>query len=119
MPISPELRLQIQAWVAFTKAQGWYALDGPFLVTRNRTAMKPQYVEDALERVGQRVGLTRKLKPHTLRRTFGSHLLNKGPRLEVVSKLLGSRLDRDHREGLRAPRGRRPFAPRCSEALSA
>jgi site-specific recombinase XerD len=27
--------------------------------------------------------------PHTLRRTFGSHLLNHGLRLEVVSKLLG------------------------------
>jgi len=27
--------------------------------------------------------------PHTLRRTFGSYLLNKGLRLEVVSKLLG------------------------------
>ena len=89
VPISPELRLQIQAWVAFTKAQGWYAVDGPFLVTRNRTAMKAQYVEDALDRVGQRVGLPRKLKPHTLRRTFGSHLINKGLRFEVVSKLLG------------------------------
>jgi len=27
--------------------------------------------------------------PHTLRRTFGSDLLNRGLRLEVVSKLLG------------------------------
>jgi integrase len=27
--------------------------------------------------------------PHTPRRTFGSHLLNHGLRLEVVSKLLG------------------------------
>ena len=29
------------------------------------------------------------ITPHTLRRTFGSYLLNKGLRLEVVSKLLG------------------------------
>lgn len=89
VPISPELRMHIQAWIAFTKAQGWYAPDGPFLVTRNRTAMKPQYVEGVLERVGERAGLARKLKPHTLRRTFGSHLLNHGARLEVVSRLLG------------------------------
>jgi integrase/recombinase XerD len=89
VPISPELRLQVQSWVAFTKAQGLYAPDGPFLVTRNRTAMKAQYVEDVLERVGKRAGLSRKLKPHTLRRTFGSHLVNKGLRLEAVSKLLG------------------------------
>jgi integrase/recombinase XerC len=89
VPISAELRLRIQRWMTFTKANGWYFPDGPFLVTRNRTAMKPQYVEAVLERVGQRVGLSRKLKPHTLRRTFGSHLLNRGVRLEVVSKLLG------------------------------
>jgi integrase/recombinase XerC len=89
VPISPELRIHVQAWLAFTKEQGWYSPDGPFLVTRNRTAMKPQYVEQLLERVGARAGLPRKLKPHTLRRTFGSHLLNQGARLEVVSKLLG------------------------------
>ena len=29
------------------------------------------------------------ISPHTLRRTFGSHLLNAGLRLEVVSRLLG------------------------------
>jgi site-specific recombinase XerD len=51
--------------------------------------MKAQYVEGALQRIGEHAGLTRKLKPHTLRRTFRSHLLNKGVRLEVVSKLLG------------------------------
>jgi integrase/recombinase XerD len=51
--------------------------------------MKAQYIEAVLARVGERAGLARKLKPHTLRRTFGSHLLNRGMRLEVVSKLLG------------------------------
>jgi integrase len=29
------------------------------------------------------------ITPHTLRRTFGSYLLNRGLRLEVVSRLLG------------------------------
>ena len=29
------------------------------------------------------------VSPHTLRRTFGSHLLNNGVRIEVVSALLG------------------------------
>jgi integrase len=33
----------------------------------------------------------KRLTPHRLRRTFGSHLLNEGVRLEVVSKLLGHR----------------------------
>jgi site-specific recombinase XerD len=89
VPIAPELRPYIKRWIEHTKAQGVYAPDLPFFVTRNRTAMKPQYVEMVLARVGKRAGLTRKVKPHTLRRTFGSHLLNRGARLEVVSRLLG------------------------------
>jgi integrase/recombinase XerD len=89
VPILPELRPQIVEWQSFVKAQGWYDQDGPFLVTRCKTQMHPQYVEAALQRVGERAGLARRLTPHTLRRTFGSHLLNRGVRLEVVSRLLG------------------------------
>lgn len=89
IPIAPELRPHIDAWLVYVKRQGWYAAQGPFLVTRHCTAMKAQYVESALARIGKRIGLGRKLKPHTLRRTFGSHLLNIGVRLEVVSRLLG------------------------------
>jgi site-specific recombinase XerD len=89
VPISPELRLHVEHWQTFVRSQGLYRPDGPFLVTRNHTPMKAQYVQTALQRVGERAGLARKLKPHTLRRTFGSHLLNRGVRLEVVSKLLG------------------------------
>jgi site-specific recombinase XerD len=33
--------------------------------------------------------LTSAVSPHTLRTTFGSHLLNLGVRLEVVAELLG------------------------------
>jgi integrase/recombinase XerD len=89
LPIVPELRPHIEQWRVFVQAEGWYHPDGPFLVTRNRRAMQPQYVEAVLQRVGERAGLTRRLTPHTLRRTFGSHLLNRGVRLEVVSRLLG------------------------------
>jgi integrase len=89
IPISPELRAHIERWLAFTKREGLYHPDGPFLVTRNQTAMKPQYVEQVVARLAARAGLPRKVTPHTLRRTFGSHLLNKGVRLEVVSRLLG------------------------------
>jgi site-specific recombinase XerD len=89
IPIVPELRPKIERWRAFLQSRGLFHANGPFLVTRNNTAMKAQYVEAALERVGNKAGLRRKLKPHTLRRTFGSDLINKGVRLEVVSRLLG------------------------------
>ncbi len=89
IPISPELRPHIERWWAFTRREDLFHPDGPFLVTRNRSAMKPQYVEQVVARVAVRAGLARRVTPHTLRRTFGSDLINRGVRLEVVSRLLG------------------------------
>ena len=89
IPISPELRPHIERWRAFTQREGFYRPDGAFLVTRNITPMKPQYVEQVVSRVAVRAGLTRRVTPHTLRRTFGSDLVNRRVRLEVVSRLLG------------------------------
>jgi integrase len=89
--------------------------DAPILLTRHRTPMKPSYVWRVVKRASFRAGVrvvpclcqteqsthqlgcprTRtgehlsRVSPHTLRRTFGSHLLNHGVRLEVVSRLLG------------------------------
>lgn len=90
-------------------------VDAPILMTRNGTAMKPAYVWRVVKRACFRAGVrvvpcecgtetsvhdsrcprTRwgehlsRVSPHTLRRTFGSYLLNCGVRLEVVSKFLG------------------------------
>ena len=50
--------------------------------------MRPSTLKLHLPGSGYALG-TPKLKPHTLRRTFGSDLVNRGVRLEVVSKLLG------------------------------
>lgn len=89
VPVVPELIPELEAWIERAKREGLWEPDGPFLVTRNHTAMKPQYVGAALARAGRKAGLARKLTPHQLRRTFGSHLLNQGVRIEIVSKLLG------------------------------
>ena len=89
IPISPELRPHIERWWAFTRRECLFRPDGAFLVTRNGTSMKPQYVEQVVRRVAARAGLTRRVTPHTLRRTFGSDLVNRKVRLEVVSRLLG------------------------------
>jgi site-specific recombinase XerD len=51
--------------------------------------MKPQYVGRVVARVAEKAGINRRVTPHTLRRTFGSDLVNRGVRLEVVSRLLG------------------------------
>jgi site-specific recombinase XerD len=57
--------------------------------------MHPQFAWRLVKRVAARAGIhldsngTSSVSPHTLRRTLGSDLLNRGVRLEVVSKLLG------------------------------
>ena len=88
----------------------------PLLATRNGTVMTSQYIWKLVKRVAADAGVrpvpctcgslrrTRhargcprtvsgdnrsRISPHTLRRTFGSDLINRGLRLEVVSKLLG------------------------------
>lgn len=89
VPISPELRPHIERWLAFTHRESFYRPDGAFLATRNGTSMKAQYVGRVVARVAVRAGIARRVTPHTLRRTFGSDLVNRGVRLEVVSRLLG------------------------------
>ena len=51
--------------------------------------MTQQHVATVLARVATRAGLEKRVTPQTLRRTFGSTLLNKGVSIEVVSKMLG------------------------------
>ena len=89
IPILPCLHAELDIWTASTAAAGLYREDGPFLVARHGTAWSSQYVQQLVARVGERAGLPRRLTPHGLRRTYGSHLLNRGVRVEVVSRLLG------------------------------
>ncbi len=96
IPISPELRPHIASWWAFTKREGLYQAEGPFLVTRNRTAMKPQYVEQVVARVALRAGLARRV----------THL-----RSRVPLDSAGSGLTVRPRQGLRRPRSRTRARP--------
>lgn len=91
IPMSPELLPSVRQWVTWTQEKDLYRIDGPFLVTRNHTEMKPQQIQMMINRMAERASLERRVTPHTLRRTFGSDLINRDPpvRLEVVSKLLG------------------------------
>jgi len=99
VPIAPELRLRIVRWLEHLQRAGVYRPNGQFLCTtivrswKDRksgivyqsepgAAMKPQSVEAMLYRVGQRAGIEGRLTPHRLRRTYGSHLLNAGVRLD-------------------------------------
>ena len=110
-PLLSEMRAHVDGLGAKTATWG----DEPILMTRNGSAMKASYVWRVVKRASFRAGVrvvpctcgtpttahaaecrrTRtgehlsRVSPHTLRRTFGSHLLNRGVRLEVVSRFLG------------------------------
>jgi integrase/recombinase XerD len=101
IPVVPELANGLDRWREHVKREGLYRADGPVLVTRNGTPMQPQYAWRLLKRVAARAGVraheatdetghnVSKISPHTLRRTFATDLLNRGVRIEVVSRALG------------------------------
>jgi integrase/recombinase XerD len=87
IPLAPVLVPALRTGQRHREAQGLSDRGGSVLTTKNKTAMKPQFVWKLTTRIGDRVGLD--VSPHTLRRTCGSALINAGARLEVVSKFLG------------------------------
>jgi integrase/recombinase XerC len=105
VPIVPELSVELRRWLRGLEERGLYRPAGPLLAVKERPGrgswngepghMKPQFAWRIVKRVANRAGVRPKgkksseISPHTLRRTFGSYLLNRGVRLESVSKLLG------------------------------
>lgn len=90
VPITAELRPRIKQRLGVLETRGLDRKEGPLFPTRHGKPWTQQYAQKIVRRVGDRVEIKR-LTPHRLRRTFGSHLLNEGVCLEVVSKLLGHR----------------------------
>jgi integrase/recombinase XerD len=101
VPVLPELDAGLRAWRRYQEQHGHYRPDGPVLATRGGTAMKQQFAWRLLKRVAARGGVRAReavddsgwnvseITPHTLRRTFASDLLNRGVRLETISRVLG------------------------------
>lgn len=115
IPVLPALLPRLSARMRALARAVPTAGDVPVLITRNQTAMKPSYVWRVVKRASFIAGVrvvpctcetpspvhdqscprTRsgehlsRVSPHTLRRTFGSHLVNQGVRIEVVSRFLG------------------------------
>jgi integrase len=109
IPILPELRPVLMDWRQFQLTRGLHQDHLPMLATRSGLPMDKFQVLQAVKRTAVRAELrlypapmgaatarkryvtdnTTSISCHTLRRTFGSDLINRGVRLEVVSKLLG------------------------------
>lgn len=116
IPLLPALHPLLQEWLAHQADRELAASGLPLLATRHGTPLKTTFAWRLVKRVAYRAGIrpipctchsqrqtrhqtgcprTRNghnlshVTPHTLRRTYATHLLNHGLRLEVVSKLLG------------------------------
>jgi integrase/recombinase XerD len=100
IPIHPELRPELVEWMRYQMIRGLHAPATPLFATRTGKRMSTSQVERTVKIVAGRAGLRpwptpmgqdniSQISPHTLRRTFGSALLNQGVRIEVVSALLG------------------------------
>lgn len=116
IPLVPCLVPEVETWLAVLQSRGATSPQAPLLSTATGSAFKPTFVWRLVKRAGERAqvrpveclcgsplrtrherGCPRTktgenvsaITPHTLRRTFGSYLVNKGLRLEVISRLLG------------------------------
>jgi site-specific recombinase XerD len=101
IPIVAELVPYIERWLDYERILGHDDPRFPFLSTKHGTPILYKQIHGTVKRVATRAGVrlqpapdnegvnTSEVSPHTLRRTFGSSLLNQGVRLEVVSRLLG------------------------------
>ena len=116
VPIVPCLVPELTTWMLVLRDRGLTSPQAHVLATATGAAFKPTFVWRLVKRAGARAdvrpvpcecGSGRRsrhargcprtvsgenvsaITPHTLRRTFGSYLLNRGLRLEVVSRLLG------------------------------
>ena len=116
IPILPQLVPLVHEHLEFLRGRLSASSDTPLLATERGTAMTTNYLWRVVKRVAYEAGVrpvpctcaTRRqdrhargcprtmsgenrssISPHTLRRTFGSDLINRGLRLETVSKLLG------------------------------
>jgi integrase len=115
IPIVPQLEPLLHQWLRQLDQQHLNSPATPLLSSRHATPMPISFAWRLVKRVAHRAGVCPRpctcatarpphtancprnlngynrsdVTPHTLRRTFGSDLLNRGLRLEVVSKLLG------------------------------
>ncbi len=116
IPLLPQLLPLVVEHLAVVRERTSGMRDAPFLATKHGTPVTTNYMWRVVKRVAFEAGVrpiactcgtTRQdhhasgcprtssgenrslVSPHTLRRTFGSDLINRGLRLEAVSKLLG------------------------------
>lgn len=107
--VFPELAEIIESWLAYQDGRRFSSGHSFLITSAGGASLSEAYVWRCVKRVAARAGVrlhgrdaigrplaidragenVSEVSPHTLRRTFGSDLLNRGVRIEVVSAQLG------------------------------
>lgn len=107
--VFPELAAKLERWLAYQRERRIWGEREPLVSTAAGDPIEKSYLWRIVKRVAARAGVRlhgrdergrplasdasgenlSAVSPHTLRRTYGSDLLNRGARIEVVSAQLG------------------------------
>lgn len=90
MPIGENARRILQDYIAGTRPE----LVGPhetrsLFVTRRGTGFSRKGIWKLIKNYAHQAGITKNVKPHTLRHSFASHLLANGAPLRIIQEMLG------------------------------
>lgn len=98
IPIAPELLPELRLRISELQHRGEFSSAMPVFAGRSGEAISPQYVWRLVKETATRARIRctgapgeskSAVSPHTLRRTFGSDLINRGASLHAVQKALG------------------------------
>jgi len=89
VPISETAREAIDLWLDIRKDTHGITRRRRIFSTLNGDTLSPQYVRTALQRIGRRAGLEKRIHPHGLRRSCACHLLDQGMSVRAIQGILG------------------------------
>jgi site-specific recombinase XerD len=82
VPIPEKLQERLRAWIGERKS-------GPVFQNSRGGKLSSRAVQSMCEQYGKAAGLSKKLKPHGLRHTYATMLLERGATIREVQELLG------------------------------